>query len=433
MRAAGLLSLGKGGQAIFMVVALALSARTLGLEQFGVLMLIHSFIMAIAKAVRFQTWQALVHYGAKAQDASDTPRLQRIIQFTGFVDILTAFLAFGVVWIGSGPAVDLFGLDPALVGTTQLYGSVIVVMVLNGTPSGILQLFDRFDRIAWQTIIAPCIRFIGSIYLFLTQGSLLEFLMVWYAAEFFAAFILIVMGVINLREEHLLSGLLRPSKRALKPESGIWRYVGGTQLASTLDLSGTHLPILFVGGILGPGAAGLYRVAKEFAGVLLKPSTKIFGQAIYPDLARLSAQNDFKARRNMIGRTALLIGGIALSVFALFVFFGRQAIALSAGPDFTGAYATMIWLCAGGVINAASFALEPLLISTGLLRQTVAARLLSTLIFLPLLYVFLHQYGVVGAGVAGFIYAALMNLFMLIAGRNLLRIQANPTVLSDKR
>ena len=193
-------------------------------------------------------------------------------------------------------------------------------------------------------------------------------------------------------------------------------------MASTLDLSGTHLPILFVGGVLGPSGAGLYRVAKEFASVLLKPSTKIFGQAIYPDLARLSAQGDFKARRKMVRRTALLIGGIALSVFALFVLFGRQAITLSAGAEFIDAYAPMIWLCAGGVINAASFALEPLLISTGLLRQTVTARLLSTLIFLPLLYLFLHQYGVVGAGIAGFIYAVLINFLMLIVGQRLLRI-----------
>lgn len=421
MRAAGLLGAGKAGQALFMLVAMALSARTLGVAEFGTLVLIHSFIMATAKTVRFQTWQALVHYGAKAQESNDIPRLHRIIKFSVILDMLTAFAAFGIVWIASGPAISLFGLDPTLSDTIRLYGSAIILMVLNGAPDGILQLFDRFDRIAWQTIIAPFIRFIGSIYLFFTQGTLLEFLFVWYMAEVIAATFLIMMGLITLHEQGLIAGLFQRSKSLFNPEPSIWRYVGGTGLASTLDLSGTYLPVLFVGGVLGPGAAGLYRVAKEFSSVLLKPASKLFGRAIYPDLARLSAQNNNSERRHMIIKTAFLIGSIAICVFLIFVLFGHQMINLSVGTEFTASYITMIWLCGAGVISSAGFALEPLLISAGLIRQTVIARTIATLIFIPLLYLLLLQYDIVGAGIAAFIYTIIMTFSFLIAGKKLLQ------------
>ena len=421
MRSAGLLGAGRSGRAIFMLVAMALSARTLGVAEFGTLILVHGLIMAIAKATRFQTWQALVHYGMKALESNDTPRLVNIIKFSILLDILTAFIAFGVLWIVSGSAIEIFGLDSSLSSTTQLYGIVIMLLALNGTPEGVLQLFDRFDRIAWQSIIAPIIRCIGTLYLFNVQGSLFQFLALWFIAEAVAAMVFIAMGVVTFKEKMPIADFRTPSPSLLKPEPGIWRYIGGTQLASTLDLSNKQLPVLVVGGVLGPIAAGLFRVAQEFASVLVKPAENLFGRAFYPDFARLSAQNDVEARRQMVVRTAPLIGGIALFVFMLFVLFGRPLISLTTGVEFVGAYATMIWLCAAGVIGAAAFALEPLLIAAGLIRQTVIARAWGSIIFIPLLYLLLHESGIVGAGIASVIYTILVSLFMMISGRELLK------------
>jgi len=407
LRAAGLLGTGKVGQVIFMFGAIALAARTLGAEHFGLLILINSLMMTIAKTAQFQSWQALVHYGAKAQKSDDKTRLQRIIKFSFTLDLLTALLAYAIVWIVSHFTLNLFGLDPALSNTIQAYGTAIILMVLNGTPNGILQLFNRFDRIAWYTASAPFIRLIGSVYLFINDGTFLQFLILWYMAEVFAALILLSMGFLTLYAQDLLAGLFRPSLSPLKPESGIWRYVFGTQVVSTLDLSTTHLPVLFVGGILGPSAAGIYKIAQEFSSVLLKSGAKLFGQAIYPDLARLSAQNDRKTSRQMIASTALLIGAIGLAVFSVFVIFGQQAIMLSAGPGFTTAYPVMIWLCFAGVITVSGFALEPLLISAGFIRQTIMARAVATVFFIPILYSLLLYKGITGVGMAILMYTAL--------------------------
>lgn len=433
MRSAGLLGIGKSGRAVFMLVAMALTARTLGVAEFGTLVLIHGLIMAIAKATRFQTWQALVHYGVKALEGIDTPRLVRIIKFSVLLDILTAFIAFGIIWIASDTAIKIFELDPRLSGVTQIYGGVIILLALNGSPEGVLQLFDRFDRIAWHSIIAPLIRCVGALFLFITQGSLCEFFVLWFIAEAISTMVLVTMGIVTFKEKMPAALFFERSPSLLKPEPGIWRYIGGTQLASTLDLSNKQLPMLMVGGILGPSAAGLFRVAQEFASVLLKPAGKLFGRAFYPAFARLSAQNNSEARRQMVIRTAPLIGGAALLAFLFFVVFGRQLINLTAGSEFSGAYATMIWLCAGGVIGAFAFALEPLLIAAGLIRQTVIARAGASIIFIPVLYFLLQHDGIVGAGIASVIYTILVSFFMVIAGRKMLKKdQTQKTNLTSK-
>ena len=420
LRAAGVLGIGKVGQVFFMFIALALTARTLGVEAFGVLTLIHSLIIAIAKIARFQTWQALVHYGTKALDDDDTPRLLRIIRFSIVIDCFTALIGVLLLWLISVYALEWVGLSEHYADYVLFYGSAVIFMVLNGAPNGILQLYDRFDRIAWHTALGPFIRCVGCIYLYFSGGELIDFLIVWYLAEVVSAGILIGFGYLVLHQNNMVKALLRSKEKLLNPEVGGWRYIGGTQAASTLDLSGTHLPVLMVGGVLGAEAAGLYRVAQEFSSVLLKPGAKIFGHAIYPELARLFVQDNFALRRQMMIKTALIAGTAAFVIFLLFVLFGQTLITLSAGAEYSGAYHTLLWLSFAGVVSLFGFALEPLLISAGLVKETVYSRLIATLIFFPWLIFLLHTIGIAGAGIAACIYTCIMIGLMLYAARSLL-------------
>ena len=417
MRIAGLLGAGKGGQVVIMLAVTALTARTLGVTDFGTLILIQTVILAVGKIARFQTWRALVYYGAMAREAKDKARLQRIIKFSGLLDILTGLVAFLIVIVVSGSAIKLFGLAPAFNETMQLYGSVILLMTLNGTPNGILQLFDRFDRIAWLTIVAPLVRLAGSLYLFTQDGSLIDFLIVWYLADAVSVLALLLAGLFTLREEGLTKGLFKRSPSLFVPEVGIWRYVTSTQLASTLGVSTTHLPVLFVGALLGASEAGLFRVAREFAGVLAKPGPKLFGRAIYAELARLTARNAYAARRQMIVKTSLLVGSMAFLVFTVFVVLGQQFIDLTVGPAFSGIYGTMIWLSFAGVITSTGFALEPTLVATGSVNRALLARFVSTMVFIPLLYVLLLQIGIIGAGMAGVVYSVMLMSLMYLSVR----------------
>jgi O-antigen/teichoic acid export membrane protein len=421
IRSAGLLAAGKSTQAVLALAFMALAARTLGPEQFGVLILVHSVLLAVAKTVRFQTWRALVHYGAKAQEAEDTPRLLRVVQFSYVLDALSALAAYGIILLISGPAIGLLGLDVSLVGTLRVYGAAILFMVVNGAPYGILQLFDRFDDLGVQATLAPLVRFLGTAYLFLTGGSLSDFFLVWFAAEVVASVGLNLFAVRVLVRSQLSKGFWTRNGSVMRPEPGIWRYVGGTQIASTLDLTTTHLPVLLTGGLLGPTAAGIFRIAKQFASLLVKPQATLFGRAIYPDLARLSARNADAERRQMMIRTALVVGGISALVFALLASFGKPMIQLIAGPGFEESYAPMLWLGLSGLIWALAFGLEPLLIATGMVRETVLIRAVATTCYLPVFYWLALEMGVSGAAIAAVVNAVLTTALLFWAGRDMLR------------
>ena len=61
---AGLLLTGRATNGLLGLATLSLSARGLGLEQFGVFVLLQTYVQVIMALATFQSWQAVIRYGA---------------------------------------------------------------------------------------------------------------------------------------------------------------------------------------------------------------------------------------------------------------------------------------------------------------------------------------------------------------------------------
>src|SRR5688572_9921854 len=77
--AAGLLGLG----------ALAFTTHALGVEAFGLLILVHSYALAVSGLVKFQSWQVVIRYGAPALRANDAHQLQAGLSFAMGLDLVS--------------------------------------------------------------------------------------------------------------------------------------------------------------------------------------------------------------------------------------------------------------------------------------------------------------------------------------------------------
>ena len=65
-RNTGTLLGGKAVSAVLALASLAVTARGLGPELFGMLVLIHTYTKLIGGLPKFQSWQAVIRYGAAA-------------------------------------------------------------------------------------------------------------------------------------------------------------------------------------------------------------------------------------------------------------------------------------------------------------------------------------------------------------------------------
>lgn len=423
IRNAGLLSLGRGAQVVCSLGYTALAARTLGVENFGTLALVHSFVLIVATAAQFSSRRMLIRYGAKALHKAAPFHMQRLIKFAFILNVLSTMVAFVIMILATDSVATLFGVSEEVRSLMRVYCLSVVFITISVTSYDVMSLFDRFSMLAMQTAVEPLLRFIGAIILFAISADIIYFLILWFISLLVSKIVLIIMAWRELKL-HSLNELSHHSiRQAFNPESGVWKFVFGINLVDTLKLSQTNLPLLLIGWLLEPASAGLFRVAQQLGDFLVNLTNKLLLPAIFPEMSRLSAEDNHVERRTMIIRLTLLTSVLAFILLSVLVLFGEYFILLIAGENFIEAYSIMLWLAVAGLLIAISSYLESLMVSAGMIYKTFTAQFIATVTYVVSFYYIVERIGLEGAGVAAVIYSSIAGILLLTHSRSLLRKQ----------
>ncbi len=404
---AGLLLGSQGLAGVCGVAALALAARVLGSEQFGILILIHAYALVVATVVRFNGWYAVIRYGTMCLSEGRRSDLQGVIRFTSLLDAGGAAVgALGAVaaapllgpWLGWQDVIEL----------GQLYSLTIIFNAVD-TPMGILRLFDRFDLIAWLRLCSPACRCLGAIAAFALGGDLRVFLTIWFVAEVADAVLLWGFAVRELARRGYLAGMSFTVRGLSRPHPGIWRLLWSTNLNSTLGMVLGRMTTLVLGSALGPASAGFYSVATQFAAVFDRP-VEMLRRTIYPELSRLSAVADVAAMRGLAVRSGLLVGTIMVPLVLVVATFAEWVLALVMGEGYIAAATVLSWLMVRQAILAFGFPLGLMLVSLGQATALLKVNLVTSMLYVALLMASLSLWGLDGAGIAAAAAAALATV-----------------------
>jgi O-antigen/teichoic acid export membrane protein len=178
-------------------------------------------------------------------------------------------------------------------------------------------------------------------------------------------------------------------------------------------LASREFDVLITGAILGAAATGLYKIARQFAWVLVHLIEPI-SQVIYPELARLAAKKRFSDMKHAITRTAAITGGVSVLVWLGSVLFGKWILGIAAGAEYRQAWGVMIIFMFALVIWGFAFCLPAGLLAIGRAGKILLVEIISFAVFLPALYLLLTTIGLVGAAAAQVIYFAVYSLLMLL-------------------
>lgn len=407
---AGVLLSGKTLAGLFALAYLALTARALGPETFGVLVLIHTYVEVASGITKFQSWQAVIRYGAACLQREARGDFQGLIKFSTSLDLGAALLgAAGAAAVA--PLIGPFlGWSEDVVPMAMVY-SVLILFTLTATPTGVLRLFDRFDLLAGQAAVTPGLRLVGAGIAYLGGAGLWGFLLVWLTSGIVGRLVLLGMGWWELHRRGLTSGMSLSLGGLTKPHPGIWRFVWATNLHTSLGLVGKPVATLAVGWILGPAGAGLFRIAQEFSGVLAKP-VGLLKQTIYPELAKLAAQDGLRRLGRLVLRSGLIAGAGATVVLLAFLLFGREVLRLTVGDAYLDAYGVLLLLVLAEAIAVFGFALFPAMYAIGRPGIPLQVGAVTTFVYFALLLFLLTKMDLIGAGLAGLAGSLLTFLAM---------------------
>jgi O-antigen/teichoic acid export membrane protein len=416
LKNAGVLLLGRAANGVFAIAYLALTAHALGPTSFGLLVLLHGYVLSISQLAKFQSSQTLLQYGAPALANGDVGKLHRLMKFSFLTDVLGGVIGLIAIFCLTEPFIRWIGIPAESAELVQLFGFSVLFLVFRGTPTGILHVLGRFDLMAMQSAVVGLVRLGGTVVAYVIHGDLAAFLAAWFAATVVAWLIQIGAAVVELKRNGLLDRITLSTAGVLQPEPGIWRFALGANLNASIAAVQSHLGVIVVGLLLGPAAAGLYKVAFEIADAVAKLAKKFLVPALHSEILHHRRERNSAALRQIVSGSTLFAGGVAICIFAALVIAGKPIIALAAGAPFIDAYVPMILLGLAGVIGTVSVPLEPLLISGGQMQHVVSSRLIAVTVFFIVLYFAAQEFGLAGAAAASIVHAA-MAVALMLSGR----------------
>ena len=365
---AGILLGGNIVTAVLSLLSLTLSARSLGPEQFGVLVMIQAYVVVIDNLVNSQSWQALIKYGSEVLERKPAEELKGLLKFGFLLDAGMALLGTVIASLGSLYCFGHFlGWSSETAMMATLY-SVVILFNVRGAPIAILRLFNHFNLYALVEVMGASFKLVGVFIAFLIDAKLWLFLVIWLSAEIFRSIMLLAAGCWVLRKQGI-RGVMTSTVRGISRRcEGLWGFICVSNLNSTSVRVLMRLDVLIVGYLLGTADAGFFRIIKSFGAVVTKFGNPL-RQVIYPTLTRFVASDAYPAMKQFLFKVFTSLVATGGLVWIGFLVIGNILLTVTVGNDYTVIYPETAVYLLGSVIGMSMLPINPLMMALGLHKE----------------------------------------------------------------
>lgn len=425
----GHLMAGNFGAGVIAFFAVAIAARGLGVETFGVLALVSTFIQAIERFVSFQTWQPIIRFGAGLKEQGRDDDLKSVIKFGFLLDVSAALAGFAIAVGLALFGAERFGWSAEVRNSLLLYSAALLLLI-NGSPTGVMRLAGKFREIAYFQVIAMTVRCTLCAIALAAGAGLFTYVAIWAGTHVLSAILLMTTGALQLRRlgcaDFMNASLKDMSTRFPK----IWRFAVLANLSLSIRSSAQQLDTLIVGALAGAGGAGLYHIAKRIAKFAQQAGQQVQA-VVFPDIAKLWARGDIDSFRKDVARTeGLLLLMCGLGVGATFLL-ADPIIALLAGEKYADAGGMLkVQIIAVAALLAGSVARAALL-CMGKEVTVFWLSVAATALFFSSAFFFIPRAGAIGANYAHAIAGVFIVAALWIAYKAALKHGSAPGAKPD--
>lgn len=363
---------GKGFGAVSSLIYLGILSRSLGVKDFGHFALIFGLSQAFVMLAGFQTWQAIVKFGAPHLARGDHQAFARLSIFGGVVDfaasVAGSLLVAAIILTFS----EALKLNPAY---DKMALAFICAMLLTrvSAPYGIIRALNRFELSVWVGAITPTGRLLAAIAIWMTGPTVGRFLLAWALIELITSLAMWYtawrLGAEWFRLQHI-----REWRKTLAENPAISGFLWVTYWNTSLQAVVQQGPLLAVGYLFGTSAAGIYRIADQLAKGLGKFALMI-SDAVYPEVNRQRHLAGAEQFRMVARRVTLAVLPTAAVLSGLTVVFGSDLLILISGPGFEAGGPILVPLVIAASLELAGVVYEPVLHSVSKAHYLLLARL----------------------------------------------------------
>ena len=130
---------GRGAAAILTLASTAVMATVLSVQDFGMVVLMHTYVVVVRGLFQFKPFEPIVRFGVPFMEDGNQQSLSSLLCLTRIIDVTTSILAtLSAILLVSVVSVYL-EWDAALAEVAVLY-SLVLLLTGTGTAKGILAI-----------------------------------------------------------------------------------------------------------------------------------------------------------------------------------------------------------------------------------------------------------------------------------------------------
>jgi O-antigen/teichoic acid export membrane protein len=410
----GVVLRGRGIAAVCNVTGLALMAHALTPVEFGLVVLLHTYVLAIRGFLNFRTFEAIVKFGIPLHESGDDDGLRKLLCITTSVDVTSSVIATLLGVAGASIAGKFLHWDAQMISLAAIYSLTMLTTAI-GTPNGILRLYDRFDVLSLWYTISPAIRVSGVIVAWLLDADMLVFVCIWAVAFVFENCWIYLRGHKEIRT-HMSESIWRGFQfQELRKTSKEFRqFLGVIYWQTNIDMLPKHFAVLLAGSLLGPAGAGMFRLANDFSTILSKLGL-VLREVLFPDFSRMLHNN--AAGFYELGFKAVRVAGAGGLIFVLLSIPTAEPILGIVGQDYTPAAPLLSLMLLAATFELAGSPLRAAAYALGHAGSILRIYALSSFVYLGLFYILTPSFWLIGPGIADSIGGVLKLWRMLVLVR----------------
>lgn len=388
-------------------------ARVLGLEGFGTLTLVVSYVGIVNVLLDFRVWEATVRYVGEFLEKKESGHILSMIKFSYVIDVSTGLLAFFVSIALASLGNDLFIKSPDGFDLILIFSFSLLFSTANATSGAIFRVFDRFKTIIFVKLFDSALK-LTLLLVVLYLGYGIKGVLVAYIIVSFSGFVLRQILVDRMLKHNKLGswissgiGLLSNRRKEI-----VW-FLLNTSFNATLKTAGEgRIASLALGYFFGPVPTALYRVARSVKKTIGRISDPLY-EALFPRLVSLSTANLYGRFVELVRFASGILLKLVIPVLVVILLFAEQIIGLIFGGQYVAASNTMRVLTVSALFTGSTFWLTPTLLAIGRPGLRTAINAFRTLTYIILLLALVPMYSYLGAAVA-FLIAEFLNFVVAV-------------------
>jgi O-antigen/teichoic acid export membrane protein len=375
-----------------------LLARHLGVDLYGVFLLVVAFPEAVLQVLDLRVKDAINKYLTEALTTGEHRRAVALLKLFWLLDVAVGLLCLLIVVALSRPVADLLTGDPDNAHLMVIFAFGLLLGTLDAATGSVLRVLDRF-RLAFITGSIGIAARLALVAAVVVAGGGIE-AVVWARVAGELAITLAIGSVsVVLLKRLLWQDRCTPMAELGEQRREIFGFLMSTNLAGTLKMASTKLDTMLLGALGTPAAVALYRFALQFARAPLLLSDALYA-AVFPTFARAAAQGRRREIRNVARSSTLILCLTLLPGSLLAAAFGGDILSLMGGERYR-ASGTVFAICVLSVLPyGVLFWLRPLILTAGHANVLLRYQAIGTALQMLLLVLLAPGLGAEGAAIA---------------------------------